>query len=123
MRSLEDLVDVILTISGNITALAGSRVRLYCPAEGFPRPSITWQRNGQVLESTGDSFFFPQLTADDHGGFSCFASNVFGVDSSTSYFDVVGTILAGCRSSVLYAHGSHIQWTPRKYVFDVTSVG
>lgn len=36
---------------GVVDAHPGQRIRLVCRAEGFPRPTMEWQRNGQPLSS------------------------------------------------------------------------
>ncbi|KAK7074156.1 hypothetical protein SK128_006884 [Halocaridina rubra] len=36
----------------NITAVAGEDVRLWCPAGGFPTPTVTWRRDGQTIPSS-----------------------------------------------------------------------
>ncbi|XP_042208403.1 hemicentin-1-like [Homarus americanus] len=36
----------------NVTAVSGEDVRLWCPAGGYPAPSIIWQRNGHTLPTS-----------------------------------------------------------------------
>lgn len=39
------------TQPGVVDASLGQRIRLPCRAEGFPPPTIEWQRDGQLLSS------------------------------------------------------------------------
>ena len=93
VRSVEELKSATLTIGATLTALAGSRVQLSCPADGFPKPSISWQRNGEALETSdesGDSLVITKLRVGDQGIYTCTATNVFGFDSSSSSYTVLG---------------------------------
>lgn len=66
---------------GVVDAHPGQRVRLTCRAEGFPPPTIQWQRDGQVLSSpryqlqSDGSLVIGHVAAEDSGFYACVAFN------------------------------------------------
>ena len=69
-----------------LTTKQGVDITLQCQAEGNPQPTITWQRDGQPLDSNGHYtvrddgalvISSPQHT--DSGGYVCLATNVMGM--------------------------------------------
>lgn len=50
-RSLFCRLRLDRTQPGVVDASPGQRIRLTCRAEGFPVPTIEWQRDGQLVSS------------------------------------------------------------------------
>jgi len=67
----------------NLTVKKDSSLKLSCNASGFPLPTISWQRQHQLLPS-GDkrlkssSLTFPHVTRSDGGTYICTADNNVG---------------------------------------------
>ncbi|XP_075072547.1 myopalladin [Mixophyes fleayi] len=78
----------------------GSRVQLDCIVVGFPAPEVRWYCEGKELENS--PYIQIQKTADlntlviteafeeDTGRYSCFASNIYGTDSTSAEIYVEG---------------------------------
>ncbi|KAI0207612.1 Immunoglobulin superfamily DCC subclass member 4 [Lamellibrachia satsuma] len=69
-------------------------LRFYCRVQGVPLPTITWLKNGEVLENNGhvelkgDELVIAQGMASDSGLYQCFAENRVGMDQDTVRLDV-----------------------------------
>lgn len=70
----------------NATADIGQAVTLACDADGFPEPTVTWARDGVVLQE-GDKYTFKDDGSEliiqsvmkvDEGDYSCVATNKAG---------------------------------------------
>ncbi|XP_054706808.1 fibroblast growth factor receptor 3-like [Uloborus diversus] len=63
---------------------AGSTVALKCQADGNPTPTITWKKNGLLLQKSGHIRFqkwalkIDQVTIQDQGVYTCLVSNILG---------------------------------------------
>ena len=82
-----------------VSVLTGKALRIICIATGSPRPSISWNKNGQavvpdrrriqILRSDG-SLVIRLIRETDAGEYTCLASNLIGSHSISSVVDVVG---------------------------------
>ncbi|XP_065062497.1 peroxidasin homolog isoform X2 [Rhopilema esculentum] len=77
--------------SGNTEAISGNAVRLLCRVSGFPRPRVTWRKDGNSLRpnrrlkllANGDLEIMP-VVQDDNGYYTCEARNPIGIISHTA---------------------------------------
>ncbi|KAF6131938.1 papilin, proteoglycan like sulfated glycoprotein [Phyllostomus discolor] len=95
-----------------VDAHPGQRARLTCRAEGFPPPTIEWQRDGQTLSSPrhqqkpDGSLVISQVTAEDGGFYTCVAFN--GQDHAQRWVQlrVLGELtITGLPSTVTVPEG------------------
>lgn len=62
----------------------GQTVYLYCYANGYPQPTISWRRDNSAALSTGGSIYrgnvlkIPNITKTDRGTYYCVAQNGVG---------------------------------------------
>ncbi|XP_069954396.1 cell adhesion molecule Dscam2 [Cherax quadricarinatus] len=74
----------------NITAVAGEDVRLWCPAGGFPAPTITWRREGLALPNslrhkvvTNGTLVVKSASHEDVGRYTCVVSGRQGQSTAS----------------------------------------
>ncbi|XP_077864234.1 hemicentin-1-like [Saccoglossus kowalevskii] len=80
----------------NYTAIKDTTVTLRCPAHGTPKPTITWQRNGQIISPNDPSYYIRSdgslqidgVHTSDSGTYVCMASNPAGVNSKNIHLIV-----------------------------------
>ncbi|XP_068272798.1 myopalladin [Nyctibius grandis] len=78
----------------------GTKVQLDCIVVGIPAPEVRWYCEGKELENspdiqiiqTGDqhSLIIVEAFEEDTGRYSCFASNIYGTDSTSAEIYVEG---------------------------------
>ncbi|NXO84056.1 MYPN protein, partial [Sitta europaea] len=78
----------------------GSKVQLDCIVVGIPAPEVRWYCEGKELENspdiqilqTGDhhSLVIVEAFEEDTGRYSCFASNIYGTDSTSAEIYIEG---------------------------------
>ncbi|XP_044276378.1 myopalladin isoform X2 [Varanus komodoensis] len=78
----------------------GTKVQLDCIVVGFPTPEIRWYCEGKELENSPDihiiqsgeqhSLIILEAFEEDTGRYSCFASNIYGTDSTSAEIYVEG---------------------------------
>ncbi|CAH2322045.1 myopalladin [Pelobates cultripes] len=78
----------------------GSKVQLDCIVVGIPRPEVRWYCEGKELENSPDiqiqkngdinSLIITEAFEEDTGRYSCFASNIYGTDSTSAEIYVEG---------------------------------
>ncbi|XP_049620513.1 myopalladin [Suncus etruscus] len=78
----------------------GSRVRLDCVVVGIPPPQVRWYCEGKELENSPDihilqtgnlhSLTIAEAFEEDTGRYSCFASNIYGTDSTSAEIYIEG---------------------------------
>ncbi|XP_018080832.1 myopalladin isoform X2 [Xenopus laevis] len=78
----------------------GSKVQLDCIVVGFPTPEVRWYCEGKELENSPDiqiqksgdlnSLVITEAFEEDTGRYSCFASNIYGTDSTSAEIYVEG---------------------------------
>uniref|UniRef100_A0A663N4U5 Myopalladin n=1 Tax=Athene cunicularia TaxID=194338 RepID=A0A663N4U5_ATHCN len=80
----------------------GTKVQLDCIVVGIPAPEVRWYCEGKELENspdiqiiqTGDqhSLVIVEAFEEDTGRYSCFASNIYGTDSTSAEIYIEGSI-------------------------------
>ncbi|XP_075204903.1 myopalladin isoform X2 [Anomaloglossus baeobatrachus] len=78
----------------------GSRVQLDCIVVGIPAPEVRWYCEGKELENSPyiqiqrvgdlDTLVITEAFEEDTGRYSCFASNIYGTDSTSAEIFVEG---------------------------------
>ncbi|XP_074490966.1 hemicentin-1 isoform X1 [Sebastes fasciatus] len=79
-----------------VSVVENSPAQLVCVAEGVPQPSLSWEKDGNLLsESTGEYTILPSgelvidtAQPDDGGRYTCVATNAVGQDSRTTTLSV-----------------------------------
>ena len=91
-------------LSRSLLALpVGNSVKLDCSAEGHPRPTVTWYKDGaRFLKREGGSRLYlgqwtlllhiKDMVPTDAGKYTCNVSNAYGWINHTYYVDVHGKI-------------------------------
>ena len=87
-----------ISVPTSETLLIGSRLEWRCEATGNPKPSVTWMKNGQKLESNLDTLIMnngTRLTVTNvdpsqSGQYTCKANNSMGEDSTSVVLFVIG---------------------------------
>ena len=94
---VSDTTPVTMYVGDNITALTNNTVRIKCPVSGFPKPRLTWTRDGEEITSGGryniddsGTLSVSQLNKGDYSRFTCRAQSKLGEDSRTSTVGIVG---------------------------------
>jgi len=79
-----------------LTVVDGNVLYLVCEAEGFPAPSVTWKKNGMVLQTNiNKTVFIIDDTVDkDAGEYECEAANTLGTVSYTVEVTIKGNLLS-----------------------------
>ncbi|KAG8507748.1 Papilin, partial [Galemys pyrenaicus] len=97
---------------GVVDAYPGERVRLTCRAEGFPPPTIEWQRDGQLLSSPrhqlqpDGALVISRAAAEDGGFYACVAFNGQDRDQRWVQLRVLGELtITGLPSTVTVPEG------------------
>ncbi|XP_037127107.1 myopalladin isoform X2 [Syngnathus acus] len=80
--------------------LEGSKVQLDCIVRGQPTPEVRWFCEGKELENSPDiqiitngelhSLIITEAFEEDTGRYSCFASNLYGTDSTSAEIYIEG---------------------------------
>lgn len=97
LESITDLRDIRTNIGSTVRMLESSSLTLICQASGVPRPIITWQLNGKLLERSDDviinedALVLNKTKKEQTGIITCTAKNVGGNISVASQLTVVGT--------------------------------
>ena len=53
-----------------------NELKLCCPVSGYPKPTITWERNGiQLQKSENPLYFISKVTEEDIGNYTCTATD------------------------------------------------
>ncbi|XP_045147603.1 myopalladin isoform X2 [Echinops telfairi] len=78
----------------------GTRVQLDCIVVGIPPPQVRWYCEGKELENSPDihiiqagslhSLTISEAFEEDTGRYSCFASNIYGTDSTSAEIYIEG---------------------------------
>ena len=79
--------------------VARNELTLCCPVRGYPKPIITWERNGiQLQKSENHLYFISKVTQEDFGNYTCTATD--GKSFIVSAI-IVRRIKAGLNVSVI----------------------
>ena len=80
----------------SLTVREHTEASFRCKAEGLPVPVIAWARVGASLPrdrhviQADNSLLIRNVTYDDHGEYTCSASNVLGKDHASAHLTVQG---------------------------------
>ena len=63
-----------------VTVVEGNTLLLVCEVEGYPTPSVIWNKNGNFLQNgtSKSNFFIHDASEKNAGNYECEASNVAG---------------------------------------------
>ena len=86
-----------------VTVVEGNVLYLVCEAEGFPSPSVTWKKNGKVLqENINKTDFIVDDTGENNAGkYECEASNSVGTVSYTVEVTIKGKVTTSMKNCFL----------------------
>ncbi|XP_071821894.1 hemicentin-1-like isoform X3 [Apostichopus japonicus] len=93
--------EIILAPSRNTGDDYGQNVTLPCLAQGYPKPTIRWEKvgaEGFLTESSrmdvlpNGYLVIHELAVDDRGTYICHAENAFGVDTAVTQLRVTGLV-------------------------------
>ncbi|NWR86409.1 MYPN protein, partial [Furnarius figulus] len=89
----------------------GTKVQLDCIVVGIPAPEVRWYCEGKELENspdiqiiqTGDqhSLIIVEAFEEDTGRYSCFASNIYGTDSTSAEIYIEGISSSDSEGEVI----------------------
>ncbi|NXU57894.1 MYPN protein, partial [Turnix velox] len=107
----------------------GTKVQLDCIVVGMPAPEVRWYCEGKELENspdiqiiqTGDqhSLVIVEAFEEDTGRYSCFASNIYGTDSTSAEIYVEGNQLS-IMEHLLFTKLNILLWiSPTKIFFHI----
>ena len=67
-------------------------LKLCCPVRGYPKPIITWERNGvQLQKSENPVYFISEVKQEDFGNYNCTATDGKSfIASAVSVRDKIG---------------------------------
>ena len=80
----------------NVTVNETNPIVLSCDASGFPEPSFTWTKDGQVL-SQSKQLNIQRSDRNNTGIYICTASNGVGQDKTAK-----GLVTVQCKSTSLH---------------------
>ncbi|XP_037533776.1 myopalladin [Nematolebias whitei] len=102
----------------------GTKVRLDCIVRGHPVPEVRWFCEGKELEDSPDiqiitnaelhSLVIAEAFEEDTGRYSCFASNVYGTDSTSAEIYVEGASSSDSEADQHFEHITQLQRKPLK---------
>ncbi|XP_061776442.1 obscurin isoform X15 [Nerophis ophidion] len=114
-----DFVEIL----ANCTAELGQTVKLACKATGIPKPTITWYKDGRIVEADPHhiiiedpdgscTLILDNMTAEDSGQYMCFATSSAGNASTLGKItvQVPPRFVNKMRNAVLVA-GEDTQFT------------
>uniref|UniRef100_A0A1Q3FR61 Putative axon guidance receptor dscam n=1 Tax=Culex tarsalis TaxID=7177 RepID=A0A1Q3FR61_CULTA len=58
--------------------LEGLPLYLFCPIGGYPRPALSWFRNGKPIKFNGQTLFLSSTSRKDQGNYTCLGENSVG---------------------------------------------
>ncbi|KAM4730138.1 myopalladin isoform 2-T2 [Anableps anableps] len=102
----------------------GTKVQLDCIVRGHPLPEVRWFCEGKELENSPDiqiitngelhSLVIAEAFEEDTGRYSCFASNVYGTDSTSAEIYVEGASSSDSEPEQRFEHVAQLQRKPSK---------
>uniref|UniRef100_A0A3Q2P3A1 Myopalladin n=1 Tax=Fundulus heteroclitus TaxID=8078 RepID=A0A3Q2P3A1_FUNHE len=97
----------------------GTKVQLDCIVSGYPAPEVRWFCEGKELENSPDiqiltdgelhSLIIAEAFEEDTGRYSCFASNVYGTDSTSAEIYVEGASSSDSEAEQRFEHVAQLQ--------------
>ncbi|KAF2980202.1 hypothetical protein EK904_009380, partial [Melospiza melodia maxima] len=92
-------IPVFLHPPQDLVAETGQDVSISCAAQGDPRPTITWVKEGIQITESGKfhisqdgTLSIQDLGVADQGRYECIARNPFGFTSSAMQLTITGTV-------------------------------
>ncbi|XP_009892281.1 PREDICTED: myopalladin [Charadrius vociferus] len=95
----------------------GTKVQLDCIVVGIPAPEVRWYCEGKELENspdiqiiqTGDqhSLVIVEAFEEDTGRYSCFASNIYGTDSTSAEIYIEGVSSSDSEGEIIKNEMDH----------------
>ncbi|KAM6265300.1 myopalladin isoform 1-T3 [Spheniscus humboldti] len=95
----------------------GTKVQLDCIVVGIPGPEVRWYCEGKELENspdiqiiqTGDqhSLVIVEAFEEDTGRYSCFASNIYGTDSTSAEIYIEGVSSSDSEGEIIKDEMDH----------------
>ncbi|XP_064001281.1 myopalladin [Pogoniulus pusillus] len=95
----------------------GTKVQLDCIVVGIPAPEVRWYCEGKELENspdiqiiqTGDqhSLVIVEAFEEDTGRYSCFASNIYGTDSTSAEIYIEGVSSSDSEGEIVKDEMAH----------------
>ncbi|XP_009993154.1 PREDICTED: myopalladin isoform X2 [Chaetura pelagica] len=95
----------------------GTKVQLDCIVIGIPAPEVRWYCEGKELENspdiqiiqTGDqhSLIIVEAFEEDTGRYSCFASNIYGTDSTSAEIYIEGISSSDSEGEIIRDEMDH----------------
>ncbi|XP_052656199.1 myopalladin [Harpia harpyja] len=95
----------------------GTKVQLDCIVVGIPTPEVRWYCEGKELENspdiqitqTGDqhSLVIVEAFEEDTGRYSCFASNIYGTDSTSAEIYIEGVSSSDSEGEIIKDEMDH----------------
>ena len=86
-----------------VKVVEGNVLYLVCQAEGLPTPSVTWKKNGKVLQTDINKtvFIIDDTNDKDAGKYECEASNFVGTVSYTVEVSIKGKVTRSIKNCFL----------------------
>lgn len=79
---IESIIHNEMEIDGKFEVLEGAKISIECVVDGFPEPSIFWQKNQEKIFE--DAILEIKNVEELHGGnYECVASNLLGASSKS----------------------------------------
>ena len=85
----------------NVTVNKTNPIVMSCDASGFPTPSLTWTKNGQVVSQL-KQLKIQNSDKSEAGMYMCTASNGVGQDKRAEAYVAVQCKYTSCHITVLY---------------------
>ncbi|XP_077039652.1 myopalladin isoform X2 [Agelaius phoeniceus] len=95
----------------------GSKVQLDCIVVGIPAPEVRWYCEGKELENSPDiqiiqagdrhSLVIVEAFEEDTGRYSCFASNIYGTDSTSAEIYIEGISSSDSEGEIIKDEMDH----------------
>ena len=94
---MTDLDPFVMTIGDSVNGFPGTRgITIQCLASGVPAPSITWSKDGQVIQRGSrhvvdllGSLVILKTVKEDSGRYTCLATNLVGKDSADALVNML----------------------------------
>ncbi len=77
-----------------VTVVEGNVLYLFCEAQGFPIPRVTWRKDGKLLQSSinDTDFIIHEARDTDAGNYECKATNSVGTVKYTVEVTIKGEV-------------------------------
>ena len=90
----------------------GGRAEFECSGEGEPKPTVTWYKNGEIIDGeTGKRLVVPSVEEKDVANYACNISNIAGYEYKDVYLNILNqraTIVEGPKEEKMVSKGSNV---------------